>query len=1185
MKRYSFWVGILIGCVLSSAFGSFHGDARASGGQEPPFNGDMIWIEDFSGCMGDMIEVNVMISNADTPVDAFGCYIHYDAGMLDYIECAEGDLDPGWVLFGCNEPEEGEIRTTAFAYPGVIPAGSNGSIITLTFQVTCWHCIMNDQSIVSLSDLTADIDGWEQQGAVFTYSCPPTPTPTTNDLVWIEDAQGCSDDTIMMTVMLTNPDTAVDAFGLYAGYDADALEFLNCTEGDLDPDWTMFGCNEPVPRQIRATGFSHSGSIPAGSSGSLAALRFRVKCESCSIGDEFEVTLFNLTDDFSGWIGQAGTFVYYCTPTPTATPTPADVIMLENFTGCTQETIDVDVVISNPETPVDAFGFYLQYCTDMMQYMGCSEGELDPGWTMFGCNESESGEIRATGFVHPDDAVPAGSSGSLVTLTFQITCPECVPGAECELAFSNLTADLDGWTIQNGSFAYFCTPTPFPTPATYDGITVSDFAGCHGDTVNVPVNISNPDTPVDAFGFHLVYCTDQLQYVECSPGTLDPGWVMFGCNEPVAGEIRTTGFVHPDDAIPADSSGSLVVFTFQVNCPDCINGDECELFISHLTDDLEGWGRESGTFSYYCGTSTPTASPTNSPTVTLTPTPPPTNSPTSTATFTPSPTFSPTDTPTETPTASPTHTPVPSMCPDNAPVNPGFENWYENGPFGPPDNWHIGAVIGYSAIRETGRVFDGNYSCRLAWTNTLTKELYQVFAVYPNESYDFRLRYLDDDTAGRIRYWIRWEDATGGLIDTVDGGYSRDSEQWQMFEMTDETSPASAAFCRVQIRMYDVPDFWDGNAQVIVDNVEVCGNIPHTPTPSPTFTHTPSRTPTLSPSNTPSPTPTDSPTPTASPTLTPSPLPTDTPTATPVPTMCDNNALENPGFESWIEHGSGGPPDDWRLSDTNGFHALMESDMVWDGNAACALEWTSDSTRELYQRTEIIPGELYDVKLRCYDFDPAGRIRLWIVWEDSEGYILDVVDGGYSIDMDDWQTFDILQQEAPLDAAYCVFQIRMYDVSEGWDGDASVIVDNAELCGGPVGTPTQGPTLAPTPVPTDAPTEMPTEPPTTVPTEAPTIEPSPSAEPTREPTTTGQPTGTPTTEPTPEPSMTPSQFPTEIPTVHFTETPFLSPTPEISRTPTQIPTQAPIPALSTEGSLLLILLLGMIFHTVRKKKN
>lgn len=62
-----------------------------------------------------LIAVDIIVNNADVPIDVFTITLEYDTGTLTFIDCATGELDPGWVEFGCNEPETGTVLMAGYA--------------------------------------------------------------------------------------------------------------------------------------------------------------------------------------------------------------------------------------------------------------------------------------------------------------------------------------------------------------------------------------------------------------------------------------------------------------------------------------------------------------------------------------------------------------------------------------------------------------------------------------------------------------------------------------------------------------------------------------------------------------------------------------------------------------------------------------------------------------------------------------------------------------------------------------------------------------------------------------------------------------------------------------------------------------------------------------------------------------
>ncbi|MCK5839515.1 MAG: carbohydrate binding domain-containing protein, partial [Bacteroidales bacterium] len=155
------------------------------------------------------------------------------------------------------------------------------------------------------------------------------------------------------------------------------------------------------------------------------------------------------------------------------------------------------------------------------------------------------------------------------------------------------------------------------------------------------------------------------------------------------------------------------------------------------------------------------------------------------------------------------------------------------------------------------------------------------------------------------------------------------------------------------------------------------------------------------------------------------------------------NLLLNPGFESWAVNGSGGPPDDWSLSGSS-MTGEQETTIVYSGSSSTKVTWTTTSTRYLQQLDiPVTVGMGYTFSFWVLDNDPGGRARIAVRWYDSSDDFISGYYGGYTSDSPDWQQLSSGSQEAPAGAVTAHAEIRIYDVSSGWTGSATVYVDEA----------------------------------------------------------------------------------------------------------------------------------------------
>lgn len=147
------------------------------------------------------------------------------------------------------------------------------------------------------------------------------------------------------------------------------------------------------------------------------------------------------------------------------------------------------------------------------------------------------------------------------------------------------------------------------------------------------------------------------------------------------------------------------------------------------------------------------------------------------------------------------------------------------------------------------------------------------------------------------------------------------------------------------------------------------------------------------------------------------------------------NLVENPGFENWTD----GQPDSW-IADGGAITLSQNTDNVQEGTSSCEVVFTSQDNQYLTSGSFAVEaGAPMILSVYFYDNDAAGRARLCCIFEGADNYY-----GDYSEDMDSWQ---MLSYEAviPDGATSAEFQVRFYDVSDSWDGDAQIFVDAASF--------------------------------------------------------------------------------------------------------------------------------------------
>ncbi|MFH1435124.1 MAG: hypothetical protein ABIJ56_05375 [Pseudomonadota bacterium] len=164
--------------------------------------------------------------------------------------------------------------------------------------------------------------------------------------------------------------------------------------------------------------------------------------------------------------------------------------------------------------------------------------------------------------------------------------------------------------------------------------------------------------------------------------------------------------------------------------------------------------------------------------------------------------------------------------------------------------------------------------------------------------------------------------------------------------------------------------------------------------------------------------------------------------------MLDNaacGAIDNSNwdFEDWA---FSNPPDDFERM-TSQYSAGREDTIVGSGSHSVNITWTSTANQDFYQAwfTPVSAGTVTTYHVWFYDNDIAGRARTGLQPYDISEAPLTRDYGSYTSDGDAWRELDHVFTPA-VDGFFRAF-VRLYDVTGGWDGDATLYLDDWAITG------------------------------------------------------------------------------------------------------------------------------------------
>ncbi len=248
------------------------------------------------------------------------------------------------------------------------------------------------------------------------------------------------------------------------------------------------------------------------------------------------------------------------------------------------ERVIFTVVINNAPNEVEAFGFDVVGCTDILKYVSYTRGNLTKDWDFFDCNPLEPGRVRVGGFT-TKDKIEKGAGGSVVNLQFEV-----VGENDCYLNIEDMVDDIIGWRPESAEFTYiYC--------AEGAGIKVKDVSVPAEGEVAIPILLDNAPNRVDAFGFDVLFDDRWFTYKGCKPGDLTKDWDFFDCNDIEEDIVRVGGFT-TKNKITKGATGEVVILEFEVI--ECQPGDSTKLIPFNPVDNIGGWSACPGEAYYGC---------------------------------------------------------------------------------------------------------------------------------------------------------------------------------------------------------------------------------------------------------------------------------------------------------------------------------------------------------------------------------------------------------------------------------------------------------------------------------------------------------------------------------------------------------------------------------------------------------
>lgn len=257
------------------------------------------------------------------------------------------------------------------------------------------------------------------------------------------------DDTVRVEVMLNSVNDPIDDLTVAWYHYPDRTTFIRAERGALTASWSNWNTTYvqvgPGPNSqitVDATG----PAIPTGTSGHFATLVFVVKvCDTLGTGyHRVDLCFAQTLGDIEDIDERCGEIYVMLTPPP-----PGRLIVQSLYQSCGSaqgDTVEINVRLETSPQAVDAAGLDIPFDPAQLEYVGFERGDLTAAWPFFDAAVLLNSTIRVGGFTQTP--IPAGTSGSFVTLRFVVHC--CGSSVNNQLCAQSLVDDFAGMNNQCG---------------------------------------------------------------------------------------------------------------------------------------------------------------------------------------------------------------------------------------------------------------------------------------------------------------------------------------------------------------------------------------------------------------------------------------------------------------------------------------------------------------------------------------------------------------------------------------------------------------------------------------------------------------------------------------------------------------------------------------------------------------
>ncbi|MDD3653675.1 MAG: cohesin domain-containing protein [Desulfotomaculaceae bacterium] len=204
--------------------------------------------------------------------------LDYDSTILKYNGVQTSTFFPGFIWMPANSSTAGKVIFSAGNFSGAVPATTNGTVMTVTFDIIANGdaSVIPSQNKVNLTTTQGSDLPVTLMGDVINIDCVPEPASSVVKIVPGQVSSDCKTVSADLVIEEFPQGQVLTGVNIAVNYDSTILNYKGVQEGSFFPDFIWMPADTSTEGKVTFSAGNFSSSVPATTEGTVLTLNFDI---------------------------------------------------------------------------------------------------------------------------------------------------------------------------------------------------------------------------------------------------------------------------------------------------------------------------------------------------------------------------------------------------------------------------------------------------------------------------------------------------------------------------------------------------------------------------------------------------------------------------------------------------------------------------------------------------------------------------------------------------------------------------------------------------------------------------------------------------------------------------------------------------------------------------------------------